>query len=264
MIRSYLSRPQLLIVAAIVVAAQFIPLPFVVLQPGPTYNLLGKALTLPADLQQPTPGQLLATTVYVTNPSARIYAPQLLVAWVNGQMAVYPRDVIYPKNESSKATLAAGKAEMTSSESVAISAAANFIASLPNVPNASALNTVNTQALSDRLRKAEIKFSLQETGGPSAGLGFALSLLDRIIDPALIGHRTVAATGTITAHGDVGAIGGIDQKLSGAARSGASLFLLPRENCVDITRVPRGLRLAPVSSLGEAVHVLSGALVTHC
>jgi len=257
MIRRYLSRPQFIIVAAIVVAAQFIPLPFVVLQPGPTYNLLGKALTLPVGLtagSSENSGQLLATTVYVTNPSARIFAPQLLVAWANGQMAVYPREVIYPKSESAKQTMAAGKAEMTSSEASAISAAANFISTLPS----------NKSALANQLRSAKIKFSLQETGGPSAGLGFALSLIDRIVDPALISNRTVAATGTITPDGAVGAIGGIDQKLSGAARSGATLFLLPRENCVDISRVPHGLQLAPVSSLSEAVHVLSGAISTHC
>ena len=263
MIRRYLSRPQFIIVAAIVVAAQFIPLPYVVLQPGPTYNLLGKALVLPAGLdksapapsqsQSPTRSQLLATTVYVTNPAARIYAPQLLVAWLNGQMAVYPRDIIYPKSESAKQTLAAGRAEMTNSEADAISAAANFIDGLHA-----------SQSIAKELRNAPIKFSLQETGGPSAGLGFALSLVDRTIAPTLIGSRIVAATGTIDRQGVVGAIGGIDQKLSGAARTGATLFLLPRENCADITRVPHGLRLAPVSSLGEAVHVLSGALSTHC
>ena len=263
MIRRYLSRPQFIIVAAIVVAAQFIPLPYVVLQPGPTYNLLGKALVLPAGLdksapapsqsQSPTRSQLLATTVYVTNPAARIYAPQLLVAWLNGQMAVYPRDIIYPKSESAKQTLAAGKAEMTNSEADAISAAANFIEGLHA-----------SESIAKELRNAPIKFSLQETGGPSAGLGFALSLVDRTIAPTLIGSRIVAATGTIDRQGVVGAIGGIDQKLSGAARAGATLFLLPRDNCADITRVPHGLRLAPVSSLGEAVHVLSGALATHC
>jgi len=263
MIRRYLSRPQFIIVAAIVVAAQFIPLPYVVLQPGPTYNLLGKALVLPVGLdksapapsqsQSPTRSQLLATTVYVTNPAARIYAPQLLVAWLNGQMAVYPRDIIYPKSESAKQTLAAGRAEMTNSEADAISAAANFIDGLHA-----------SQSIAKELRNAPIKFSLQETGGPSAGLGFALSLVDRTIAPTLIGSRIVAATGTIDRQGVVGAIGGIDQKLSGAARAGATLFLLPRDNCADITRVPHGLRLAPVSSLGEAVHVLSGALATHC
>ncbi len=268
MIRRYLSRPQFIIVAAIVVAAQFIPLPYVVLQPGPTYNLLGKALVLPVGLdksapapsqsQSPTRSQLLATTVYVTNPAARIYAPQLLVAWLNGQMAVYPRDIIYPKSESAKQTLAAGKAEMTNSEADAISAAANFIDGL------SPDSTGASQSIAKELRNAPIKFSLQETGGPSAGLGFALSLVDRTIAPTLIGSRIVAATGTIDRQGVVGAIGGIDQKLSGAARAGATLFLLPRDNCADITRVPHGLRLAPVSSLGEAVHVLSGALATHC
>jgi len=226
------------------------------LQPGPTYNLLGSALHLPADLQTASrdPGALLATTVYVTNPAARIYAPQLLVAWANGQMAVYPRNVIYPKNVTAKQTVAAGKAEMTTSEADAISAAANFIQA----------GAVNSQELASKLRIAHITFSLQETGGPSAGLGFALTLIDRVVAPTLIGHRTVAATGTINALGVVGPIGGIDQKLGGAAKAGATLFLLPRENCADITRIPHGLQLAPVSSLGEAVHVLSGAISTHC
>ena len=63
----------------------------------------------------------------------------------------------------------------------------------------------------------EISFDLAERiGGPSAGLVFALAIYDKVTDGPLLGGRHVAATGTITADGQVGAIGAIQQKIAGA------------------------------------------------
>lgn len=94
-------------------------------------------------------------------------------------------------------------------------------------------------------------------GGSSAGLMFALAIADKLTSEDLIGDRVVAGTGTIAADGTVGAIGGVQEKIAGAVRDGASIFLLPRKNCVDVGTPPAGIRLVPVDSLSEAVDALN-------
>jgi PDZ domain-containing protein len=68
-------------------------------------------------------------------------------------------------------------------------------------------------------------------GGPSAGLIFALSVYDTLTPGSLTGGAVVAGTGTVSSEGRVGPIGGIQQKIAGAADAGAELFLVPPANC---------------------------------
>ncbi len=99
-----------------------------------------------------------------------------------------------------------------------------------------------------------VTFALPGVGGPSAGMMFALAIVDMLTPGALTGGRTVAGTGTITADGTVGPIGGVRQKMWGARGAGAEYFLAPVDNCADITgHVPDGMRVVAVSTLGEAV-----------
>jgi PDZ domain-containing protein len=69
-----------------------------------------------------------------------------------------------------------------------------------------------------------------DIGGPSAGLVFALQALDLMTEGDLSGGHRIAATGTITVDGKVGAIGGIKQKIAIASEEGAQLFLAPSDN----------------------------------
>ena len=101
-----------------------------------------------------------------------------------------------------------------------------------------------------------VKFGLRGVGGPSAGLMFALGIVDRLTKEDLVKGRKIAGTGTITPDGQVGAIGGIEQKMLGASSKGATIFLAPKENCADIEHVPTGLKVIPVSSLTEAIAAL--------
>lgn len=75
-------------------------------------------------------------------------------------------------------------------------------------------------------------------GGPSAGLVFALSVYDTLTPGALTGGEVVAGTGTIAPDGTVGPIGGIREKIIGAARDGAELFLVPPDNCDSALAAP--------------------------
>lgn len=77
----------------------------------------------------------------------------------------------------------------------------------------------------------DVKINLGNSiGGPSAGMMFALSIYDLLTPGSLTGGNTVAGTGEISSDGIVGAIGGISQKIAGAQRDGARLFLVPSEN----------------------------------
>ena len=93
-----------------------------------------------------------------------------------------------------------------------------------------------------------------QIGGPSAGLMFALGIIDKVGPEDLTDGRFIAGTGTIDPAGKVGAIGGIALKMIAARDKGASVFLAPADNCGDVTgNVPDGLQVVKVSTLHEAV-----------
>ncbi|WP_426225484.1 YlbL family protein [Pseudarthrobacter sp. DSP2-3-2b1] len=99
----------------------------------------------------------------------------------------------------------------------------------------------------------DVKISLDQVGGPSAGLMFSLGIIDTVTPGDLTGGKHVAGTGTITPDGAVGPIGGIQQKMHGARAGGATLFLAPAANCDDVVgNVPDGLQVVKVENLAEA------------
>ncbi|WP_157071340.1 YlbL family protein [Curtobacterium ammoniigenes] len=112
--------------------------------------------------------------------------------------------------------------------------------------------------VSERFRfPFDVSIQLQNVGGPSAGMMFALGIIDTITPGSLNGGRHVAGTGTITAGGQVGPIGGIRQKLYGARAAGATVFLAPKSNCNEVVgHIPSGLSVYAVSTLDQAVHDL--------
>jgi PDZ domain-containing protein len=99
-----------------------------------------------------------------------------------------------------------------------------------------------------------VDFTLQDVGGPSAGLMLSLGIVDKLTPEDLAQGRHFAGTGTIDADGNVGPIGGIRQKLAGARAAGAELFLMPAQHCVEAEgHVPDGLTVVPVERLSDAV-----------
>ncbi len=116
-------------------------------------------------------------------------------------------------------------------------------------------DTATSAALGQLGRSAKdikVKLSLADVGGPSAGLMFALGIVDKLDGDGaghdLTGGRTIAGTGTITAGGKVGAVGGVPLKTQAARRDGATVFLVPRKECADArAELPKGLRLVPVT-----------------
>lgn len=103
----------------------------------------------------------------------------------------------------------------------------------------------------------DVTIQLNNVGGPSAGLMFALGIIDTLTAGKLNGGDEIAGTGTIAADGTVGAIGGIRQKLWGAQRAGVEYFLAPASNCDEVVgHVPSGVRVFSVSTLDDSIAVL--------
>jgi Lon-like protease len=99
-----------------------------------------------------------------------------------------------------------------------------------------------------------IDINLGDVGGPSAGLMFALGIVDKLQSTDLTGGRFIAGTGTIDADGTVGPIGGISMKIIAARNAGAQYFLTPSSNCAEAAAdTPSGLRLIKVDKLSQAV-----------
>ena len=114
-----------------------------------------------------------------------------------------------------------------------------------------------------------VKFSVGDIGGPSAGMMFALGIIDKLTPMNLTNGKFIAGTGEITAAGQVQPIGGIQQKMVGARNAGATIFLAPATNCSDVKgAIPAGLQVVKVSTLNQAVDDLeaikSGQSVPSC
>jgi Lon-like protease len=103
----------------------------------------------------------------------------------------------------------------------------------------------------------KVSINTGQIGGPSAGLAFALDIIDEL-GPTDIDHgKKVVATGEMALDGSVEEIGGIKQKTYGARDAGADVFLVPDANAAGARKYADGLRVIPVSNLDEALHALA-------
>lgn len=99
-----------------------------------------------------------------------------------------------------------------------------------------------------------IHIQLNDIGGPSAGMMFALGIIDVLTPGEMNGGKHIAGTGTIQADGAVGSIGGIRQKMYGAREAGNDWFLAPAANCNEVVgHIPDGLTVISTSTLAESV-----------
>ncbi|HLU56861.1 MAG TPA: PDZ domain-containing protein [Pseudonocardia sp.] len=111
--------------------------------------------------------------------------------------------------------------------------------------------------LGARVRDGDIRISLGGVGGPSAGLMFALAVVDKLTPGDLAGGRFVAGTGAIEPTGTVTPINGIPFKMRKAYDEGATVFLVPAANCEEaVATRPGDLQLVRVGTLHDAVTAL--------
>ncbi|MDN3022520.1 S16 family serine protease [Streptomyces sp. S.PB5] len=248
---SRLTRPQAVAVCALPVVAllataAFAPLPFSLTQPGMTADVLGKnqgaqVITITGAPTRPTTGQLRMTTIEATNPDTRVFLGDVIDAWFDTDRAVMPKDSVYPSGQSTKEIEQHNTEQMKESQDAATEAALNYLDLSPS--------------------KVKVSLKLSDVGGPSAGLLFTLGIIDKLngdgVGGDLTGGRVIAGTGTIDADGAVGAVGGVSLKTQAAKRDGATVFLVPEDECGDAqAELPKGLRLIPVTTLKGAVDSL--------
>ena len=227
------------------------PLPFAILFPGPATDVLGPVVKVPsrfADLVPAPTGKLMLTTVSITTPDSKVFGLEILVRWIQADGVVVPESVVYDPDADIEEINKESFAEMDSSQDSAVTAAFDYLSQ--NEPE------LAPYLQSGELNNKLIKFDLPNTGGPSGGLIFALGIVEKLNKAQLVNGRLIAGTGTINKKGEVGPIGGIEDKLIGAKRAGATLFIAPIDNCIDIANIPSGLQIVAVSTLAQAVTLL--------
>jgi Lon-like protease len=316
--------------AAAIAVSVLIPVPYVILGPGPTLNTLGSVsgkplITITGHATHPTSGHLNMVTVsYEGGPGDNLNIFTALAAWLNPHEAVVPESELFPPGQTAKQSQQQDTQEMTGSQQTATAAALTELhipystevavvqavsgypaygvlkagdvitavdgkpvtgpSSLTSLiyahPAGSTLTlTIDQDGATRQVQvgtresgghsvmgveiQEQYKFpftvtiSVGDIGGPSAGMMFALGIIDKLTALDLTGGKFIAGTGEITASGQVQAIGGIQQKMVGARDAGATYFLTPASNCSDTTgAVPAGLRLVKVSTLSQAVTYL--------
>ena len=105
-----------------------------------------------------------------------------------------------------------------------------------------------------------VRINVTNIGGPSAGLAMTLGVMDALTGGSITGGHTVAATGTIDAEGDVGAVGGVPQKTVAVENAGATIFLVPKSDGnyqQALSKDRPGLKIYGVSTLDQALAVLA-------
>jgi PDZ domain-containing protein len=323
-----------LVLLALIALAALLPVPFVVLSPGPTFNTIGEVNGVPMveisdTTTYPVTGALDMTTIREEGePRSPLTVFGALAAWVSPSRAVLPRELLYGDDETTEEVQQRNAVLFSTSQSNAIAAAMDALdqpviedivitAVIEGTPAFGVLDAgeritaIDGRAVSQPADVVEgvrakpvgstltftvvrgdeevtadivsaskpdepdvpfvgitvgvnyraefpIDFTLDDVGGPSAGMMFALAIVDKLSPEDLTGGGHVAGSGTIDPAGAVGAIGGIRQKLAGARGAGATLFLMPQVHCEEASgHVPDGLTLVPVSTLREALDTLS-------
>jgi Lon-like protease len=319
------------IIVSVAVAAG-LPVPYVILGPGPTLNTLGRIQSGPliqisGRQTYRTTGNLNLVTVSVDGgPGHQFNVFTALRAWLTPHTAVVPQQEIFTPDQSSQQVAQQDTEEMASSQQTATVAAlcvlgihfttvdtiegtekgmpatgvlrrGDVITAVDGKPvgcGASAATLIRARspgAAVDltilrggkteqiRLKTANvqgqpvvgvevqesyrfpfaIKIDVGGIGGPSAGLMFALGIVDKLTPGGdLTGGRFIAGTGEISVNGAVSPIGGIQQKMAGARSAGATVFFSPAANCADArSAVPAGMRLVKVSTLRGALQDLA-------
>jgi Lon-like protease len=235
------------LVVALLAVAGFAPLPMTIIEPGLTANVLGSndgqpVITVSGTTTRQPSGQLRMVTIAATQPNASVHLVDVVQAWFSDSEAVMPRSAVYPGGGNTQQIEQENANEMQQSQQAATAAALSHLRLSP--------------------AKVKVQLKLADVGGPSAGLMFTLGIIDMINGNGrggdLTAGHTIAGTGTITADGQVGAVGGVPLKEQAAKRDGAAVFIVPKDECADAkAEQPAGLRLVPVTDLTGALAALS-------
>lgn len=250
-----------LITGVLAIIVLFLPSAYVVEEPGPTQDVLGKssgkyvinvdnpnnpnkkAASAASGLKSHSKsGKLLLVTVNTSGvPGYEIPNIYAVLSWLDSKKQILPREVLVPVNQNASDYKKETNKQMTSSQSSAQVAASDYAKKHLNV----------------NVKNVKVKMHIDDIGGPSAGMMYALGILNKLTGVDLAGGKTIAGTGTIDNNGKVGAIGGIRLKMISAKRDGARWFLAPNSNCDEVVgNIPQGLNVVSVKTLDDAYKAL--------
>lgn len=253
-----------LIIGVLAIVVLFLPSAYVVEEPGPTQDVLGKSsgkyvinVDNPNNPNNPNKkvalaasglkshsknGKLLLVTVNTSGvPGYEIPNIYAILSWFDSKKQILPREVLVPVNQNASDYKKETNKQMTSSQSSSQVAALDYAKKHLNV----------------NVKNVKVKMHIDDIGGPSAGMMYALGILNKLTGVDLAGGKTIAGTGTIDNNGKVGAIGGIRLKMISAKRDGARWFLAPNSNCDEVVgNIPQGLNVVSVKTLDDAYKAL--------
>jgi PDZ domain-containing protein len=118
---------------------------------------------------------------------------------------------------------------------------------------------ISTEAFVGYRFPIDVKINTEQVGGPSAGLAFALAIIDDLTPGDLTGGKRVAITGTIASNGDVGVVGGVEQKAITARHNGVSYMIVPSDEVKDARAGAGSVRVVGVHNIDEALAALQKA-----
>ncbi|MDR1448187.1 MAG: Lon protease [Candidatus Ancillula sp.] len=238
-----------IIVKVTLVAVLLLPSAYLIEVPGYTFDVLGKSndkslIKINGEDSQNNAqnGKILLLTVLSSGgPISYVPTARLLPSLLKEDQTIMPSEAVYPPTYSTNDLEDAEIQEMHTAQDSAKEAALEFI---KNKTGQEYTEKVETQ--------------IDNVGGPSAGLAFALGILQKSGKFDLTKGKIVAVTGTIDQNGNVGPIGGINLKLEAAINDGASVMILPEKNYqeLDTSRIPKNIRIIQVNSLEDAVNAL--------
>ena len=207
--------------------------------------------TLGYDVAVRETGALISEVVAGT-PAARGLEPADVVTAVDGRRVETPselRRLLRERDPGERVTLTVRRGSTT--ERVTLTTAPD-----PRDRRRSVIGVLVDQAADIRL-PIDVEIDAGNVGGPSAGLAFALTVMEELGRDVDRGNR-VAVTGALELDGDVLPIGGVEQKTIGAKRSKADVFLVPAgDNAEEARRHADGLRIIPVETFQQALRALA-------
>jgi PDZ domain-containing protein len=185
-------------------------------------------------------------------PAAGKLEPDDVITAIDGKRITDPQDVFKVMSrvkvgETVRITIRRGKQTLVERMST--------VASGP--PANRAIVGVSIEPSVDIQLPFPVRIDAGNVGGPSAGLAFALEVLEELGRDVVHGHK-IAATGEIRPDGSIGSIGGIKQKTIGAHEAGVDAFLVPAGDNARVARQHAdGLRIIPVETFPQALRALA-------
>lgn len=203
-----------------------------------------------------TPSGAEVETVIPGAPAAGSLLPGDVIVKANGEAIETPDDL----RTAMEGVSPGDQVEVSYRRDGAVSDVTLGTRAAEDDPSRPVIGVIVQQAASIDL-PIDVKIDAGSVGGPSAGLAFALDIVDELGTDVDQGRRIVV-TGELALDGAVGAIGGVKQKAIGAKQAGADLFVVPQGNADEARKYADGLEVVAVNSFSEALDALDAEPVT--